>query len=310
MIDSVVSIITATFNRAHLIAETLESIQQQTYKNWECLIIDDGSTDDTATVVKTFSNLDSRFKYFRRGNDHLKGLPGCRNDGLNRAQGNYVIFFDDDDIVHPMNLEICVSEFSKANIDFCRYEREVFTGNFNVRFDMDRNYVSERLEESQLEEFVTGRIPLNSCQVMWRRECFEEHKFNEKLMYAEEWECYLRILSDGFKGVTVDKVLFFGRKHPRSNTGEFWANDPVRRESKVGATKMVVDNLAEKKLLTPRLIRYFVQLGIFLKEKSIVQYVLKKAPVSSFEKLKYYILYELYPLIVIGHRTKKILLNK
>tara|TARA_R100000935_G_scaffold16940_4_gene33444 strand:- start:5739 stop:6650 length:912 start_codon:yes stop_codon:yes gene_type:complete len=300
----------ATFNRAHLIGESLESISQQTFKNWECLIIDDGSNDETEDVVKSFTDLDSRFKYFIREGNHLKGLPGCRNAGLEKTKGEFVVFFDDDDIIHPKNLEICVSELIGDAIDFCRYERQIFTGNFNEKFDFSGTYTKQPLETIALEDIVMGKIPFNSCQVMWRRECFEKNKFNEKLMYAEEWECYLRILACGFSGITVNKVLFFGRKHPNSNTGEFWSNDPLRRESKVEATKLVIENLHKNDFLSHRLLRYFVQLGIFLKDKSIVIYSLENANARIIQRIKYHLLYELYPIIGTAHRIKKLLKKK
>lgn len=303
----IVSIVTATFNRAHLIQETLRSIQKQTYKNWECLIIDDGSTDQTEKVVESFSKSDPRFKYSKRGNEHLKGLPGCRNDGLEKAMGQFIVFFDDDDIVHPNNLEICISEFNRSEIDFCRYQREVFKQKFSMHFNQSMDYQKKNLDKTCIPKVVTGQIPFNSCQVMWKRGCFKNHKFNEDLMYAEEWECYLRILSEGCVGVSIDKILFYARKHPHSNTGEFWNNDPIRRKSKVDAIRLVVNNLISKDLMTPELLRHFIQLGIFLKEKTVVKHVLEKTGATSLTKLRFNLLYDLYPIIALGHRTRKLL---
>ena len=304
-VNPIVSIIMATFNRAHLITETLESIRYQSFEDWECLIIDDGSSDETEILVRTFLDLDQRFKYFRRGSDHLKGLPGCRNDGLDRAKGEFVIFFDDDDIVHPRNLEFCVYELDNTGFNFCRYEREVFTGSFFRPFDLKPGYRKEVLGKEQLEKIVVGEIPFNSCQVMWRKDCFEKIRFNETLMYAEEWECYLRILAKGITGVNIKKVLFFGRKHAQSNTGEFWNNDPVRRKSKIMATELVIKNLKKNDLLSPKLKRYFIQLGIFLKEKSIVHFVMQQTKTSRLGRIKYSLLYNFYPIIAVGHRMRK-----
>ena len=92
-----VSIIMATYNRAQFIMETLNSIKNQTYKNWECLIIDDGGSDNTEDVIAPLLKKDTRFKFLKRTDKYLKGLPGCRNYGLDVAQGDYIIFFDDDD---------------------------------------------------------------------------------------------------------------------------------------------------------------------------------------------------------------------
>ena len=90
---SKITILLATFNRAHLIVETLQSIQNQTYQNWECLIIDDGGTDNTSVVISPILEQDSRFKFLKRTGSYKKGLPGCRNYGLDLSKGQYVIFF-------------------------------------------------------------------------------------------------------------------------------------------------------------------------------------------------------------------------
>ena len=107
-----VSIIMATYNRAHLIEETLDSILNQSFINWECLIIDDGSTDNTTEVLRPYLLKDLRLRYSERTKDHKKGLSGCRNQGLELAKGDYIIFFDDDDMVHPDNLKICMEVLS------------------------------------------------------------------------------------------------------------------------------------------------------------------------------------------------------
>ena len=123
-----VSIIMATYNRSQYIMESIKTIQNQTFKNYECLIIDDGSTDDTHEILHPLLETDTRFKYYRRTSKYSKGLPGSRNYGLDLAKGDYIIFFDDDDIAHPQNLEICVHELSTKDISFCRYIRKTFVG--------------------------------------------------------------------------------------------------------------------------------------------------------------------------------------
>jgi GalNAc5-diNAcBac-PP-undecaprenol beta-1,3-glucosyltransferase len=307
MIKPNVSIIIATYNRAHLILESLNSVVNQTYDNWECLIIDDGSSDDTETVVNKLLKNDSRFRYLKRPKHHKKGLPGCRNYGLSQAEGNYIIFFDDDDIAHPLNLELCVSELEKSNTSFCRYLRTTFTGNFHEKWNKSKDYDVSSFRMGNLEEMITGKIPFNSCQIMWTKDCFDEERFNESLMYAEEWELYQRVLSKGKKGINISKVLYFGRKHPNSNTGEFWKGDKKRRESNEKAIKLVIDNLQNKDLLSRYLIRYFVQMSVFLKNKTILEYVLAKSNMTIVEKIKYRFFYEYYPVLVLGHRTKKLL---
>jgi len=287
-----VTIIMATYNRAHLIEETLVSIQKQTNTHWECLIIDDGGTDDTLKVLEPILKVDSRFSYFKRPEAYKKGLPGCRNFGLDLAKGDYVIFFDDDDIVHPLNLELCVLNLLAEDVSYCRYIRKSFIGEFDYQFDMHKGYTSFYIEKNDYPKMITGQLPFNSCAVMWKRDCFKNIRFNEKLMYAEEWECYTRVLTSGVRGISIDKTLFYGRKHPNSNTGEFWNNDPVRRESKVEACKLVIEHLAVKNLLTYRLGVYFVSLAHFLNEKRIFNYLrLHKAVFNNFDYMKLYLRY-------------------
>lgn len=292
-----ITIIMATYNRAHFIIETLNSIREQSFVNWECLIIDDGSTDDTKELIYPILSQDLRFKYLLRPNTHNKGLPGCRNFGLGLAQGDYIVFFDDDDIVHPDNLNLVFKTFKEHNVDYVRFLRNVFVGKFSVDFNRSYQYETQRLGKHHIEEITTGKIPFNSCQVVWKKTCFEGDFFNETLMYAEEWECYLRILTKGAKGVTIDKVLFFGRKHPQSNTGEFWNEDPIRMESKVRAVKLVINNLKNHNLLSHSLIKYFLQLGFMFKKLEIINYILMKSEASISTKLKYKLGFIFYPII-------------
>jgi glycosyltransferase involved in cell wall biosynthesis len=97
-----ISVIVPVYNGAGLIPDTLESIRRQTHTQWECIIIDDGSTDDTAAVVKGFIAGDDRFLYVYQPN---AGLSAARNAGLERAKGEFIQFLDADDIILPPKLE-------------------------------------------------------------------------------------------------------------------------------------------------------------------------------------------------------------
>ena len=94
-----VSIIIPTYNRADLILETLQSVQNQTYTNWECIIVDDGSKDRTEEVVRDFIKTDSRYQYYKRPEYHKQGGNGARNFGFSLAKGDYINWFDSDDIM-------------------------------------------------------------------------------------------------------------------------------------------------------------------------------------------------------------------
>lgn len=307
MIAPQVTIIMATYNRAHFIVETLKSVKAQTFVNWECLIIDDGGTDNTKEEIASILEQDTRFQYSKRPDAYTKGLPGCRNYGLDLAKGEYIIFFDDDDIAHPQNLECCVEELSKSNIWFCRYIREVFFENFDYNFDYSKTYTSFYIDKKDIEKMLKNELQFNSCAIMWKRACFENNRFTENLMYAEDWELYSRIVSSGFSGISIGKSLFYGRKHPHSNTGEFYRNNPIRRASNAEAIVLIMQNLKDKQLLTYSLKRYFIATALDFEEYNLFETLLNVLDLPTFEKMEWRIFYFLLPFRLVLYRRLKLI---
>lgn len=288
----------ATFNRAHLIDESINSIQKQSFQDWECLIIDDGSTDNTEGKIANKIATDPRFNYLKRPSNYRKGLPGCRNYALDIARGKYIIFYDDDDIVHPENLSYCFNLIKGSKYYFIQYNKQPFFGNNgSIVMEPVKNSRLTTFSNSEIEKMITGEISFASCCVLWNKVCFENERFNENLMYAEEWECYSRILINDYIGLSTDAVLYFNRKHPNSNTGEFRNNDPIRIASKIKSVKLVIDNLSKKRLLSLNLMQYFIRTGFLLKDNSIIDHALKCSEAGFLTKLKYSLGYIFYPLI-------------
>ena len=305
-----ISIIIATFNRGHFIKDCLGSILKQTFHDWECLIIDDGSTDNTGETVRALVETDNRFKYFRRTSDYKKGLPGCRNMGLDVARGNFIIFFDDDDIVHPGNLETCLSILKKHTSSFfCRYDKKPFTGDYtNLKFEPVKGFKEKRITVKNINQMITGAIPFASCTVLWSSKCFKGIRFNEELMYAEEWECYTRILIKGYEGVSINQVLYYNRKHIESNTGQFRNHNPIQLNSQIKAAKLVIQNLAAKNLFNEVLNKYFVRMGFELNSQVLVMLSLRFSNAGKVKRTSYYIGYYIYPLLKpIFHLKSKII---
>lgn len=295
-----VSIIVATFERGHLIGETLSSIQDQTYNNWECIIVDDGSTDNTKKVLTPFLENDERFTYSLRSDSYKKGLPGARNMGLDLAKGDLIIFFDDDDIIHPKNLEINVHQMISSGKSFCRFDKEPFFGEWQTKsFPPVEEQDLEGLviNKDKVGKVLQGEIPFASCTVMWDKKCFLDNRFNEELLYAEEWELYSRILINGFEGISIDQVLYYNRKHSDSNTGEFYNNDPIRRDSKIKAIKIVIENLKKAGLLSKSLELFFLRLGFSLRAPSVLDFTLQKSEAGWVRRIKYKMGYKFYFLL-------------
>lgn len=108
-----VSVIVPTFNRKDLLKEALDSIKEQTFKDWECIIVDDGSADGTLDLVKEYERQDCRFRYFRRPSHFIKGAASCRNFGLAKSRGRYIQWLDDDDLISEDKFELQVTSLKK-----------------------------------------------------------------------------------------------------------------------------------------------------------------------------------------------------
>ncbi|MBG6062961.1 glycosyltransferase involved in cell wall biosynthesis [Flavobacterium sp. CG_9.1] len=305
-----VTIIMATYNRARYVVETLQSIQNQIFKDWECLIIDDGGTDATAVVIAPILAQDNRFKYLHRPDTYRKGLPGARNYGLDVAKGDYIIFFDDDDIVHPQNLELSVLELSHNEVSFCRYIREVFYDTFDYNFDYSKEYTSFYINEKDVFRLLNQELPFNSCAVLWKKECFFENRYTEHLLHAEEWELYSRILSTGITGISIEKSLFFARKHSDSMTGQYFRLDPIRTLSNIDAIVLVLKNLKEKSLINDPIIRYFIAMSHGYTEYDLFGKIMRELEFSGYNYLKWRLFYFILPLRFKITKLKKRIIKK
>lgn len=183
-----VSIIIPTYNRKELLTETIDSILKQDYKNWECIVVDDGGSDDTSIVMNEFSLRDSRIRYYKRPDELIKGANACRNYGFRLSKGDYIQWFDDDDIMLPGFLSKKVALF-KPNLKLLITSGEVVDGSLNHKkflnvFDTDNVYY----------DFVLGGLDVITPTVIFTREFLKGRAlFNESLTKCQEMEFYSRL---------------------------------------------------------------------------------------------------------------------
>lgn len=220
-----VSIIMPTYNYGRMIGETLKSLCAQTYRNWECLVVDDGSTDDTPDVVKAFVAQDPRFKYFRQQNQLQ---AAAKNLGLEHSAGQYVQFLDADDLIEDRKLELQVGYLEKhPKIDI------VYGG---VRY-FRTGYVHERLRSMSednlpwmpeisgagrdvLPALVRGNIMVINSPLVRREVVDRVGPFDVRLPPAEDWDYWLRCALAGarFRFTEVEGTLALVRLHPTSSS--------------------------------------------------------------------------------------------
>ena len=120
--ENLVSVIMPAFNVEQYIAESVESVKKQSYQNWELIIINDGSTDDTRALAEKYSSNDQRIRCISKENE---GVAVARNTGLAQAKGSYIAFLDADDLWHEDFLEKVMSKVSSGG-DICIYTHRGF----------------------------------------------------------------------------------------------------------------------------------------------------------------------------------------
>ena len=152
----VISIIMPMFNVEKYVSAAIESVINQTFDNWELLIIDDGSTDNSYLIAKKYTHNDSRIKLFTKKNG---GLSDARNFGLERVNGEFVHFFDSDDIIQLDFYEKLLSAINDGNYDFviCGYYKDVENlGNTIKSYPFSyRTIDSANINENQFFEFYS-----------------------------------------------------------------------------------------------------------------------------------------------------------
>ena len=194
--NPVVSIIIPTFNRENLLNETLNSIRNQTYTNWECIIIDDISTDASVELINNFRLKDTRFNLIIRPLNIVKGANSCRNIGIENAQGDYIMFFDSDDLLKDNCIENRVSEFKKkSNYDMLVFSMGVFENFSKPEIYPKRKVINYNVKKTINEFIFSDTLPWNICRPIYKSTFIKNKiKFNEKIHNFQDDEFNLRVL--------------------------------------------------------------------------------------------------------------------
>lgn len=202
-----VSIIIPTYNRAHIIGETLDSIIAQTYTNWECIVVDDGSTDDTDEVLKKYIQKDGRFRYLKRPENRKRGGNAARNYGFENSIGDYIQWFDSDDYMMVDKLESQINDLIQSS-----YKISICSG---VRY-----YPSTKIEKKLRIDYkndIFCQVASNSSEIMTpsllinREEYIKTGvKFHEEMTRGQETYFLIELISNVDSNLIVqsDKRLF------------------------------------------------------------------------------------------------------
>ena len=179
------SIILPTYNRSTFLPKALESVINQTYTNWELIIIDDGSTDNTKEIVEAFLKENNKIRYIYQENAERSA---ARNNGISNAKGNYICFLDSDDYYHESHLQNFVDLIKKHKESEALYFSGVSLNNFNkTEFKYNESYKTNQ-EFFFLNTIGTPRACIS-------KSLLNKEKFNKKIRIGEDRELWLRLVN-------------------------------------------------------------------------------------------------------------------
>jgi glycosyltransferase involved in cell wall biosynthesis len=191
-----ISVIIPCYNYALYLPDSIGSIMDQSYSNWECLVIDDGSTDNSGEIIRGFCAKDRRISYFLQANS---GPTVARNYGLKLAKGEFIQFLDADDLLENRKMEKQVAVFNREDCDIVYGSVKYFNSP-----DRSRLYDSEDLRsgpwmkklsgsgDTMILELLKGNIMETSAPLI-RKSLFERlGNMNEELLFNEDWELWAR----------------------------------------------------------------------------------------------------------------------
>ncbi len=209
-----ISVIVPCYNQGRFLAEALDSLLSQTLQEWECIVVDDGSTDNSATVAKSYVARDERIRYVRQEN---AGPSAARNKGVALSSAPLIFFLDGDNLIHSELLSRGVA-YMKSHADCTLYySRAQYFGAKEGEFVL--NYTSYR------DLLVANSI---DCACVVRREDFlRVGGFDEQMRGYEDWEFFIRLLYHNDSIFQDAKVLF----NYRVDNGQMSVNTQAKKRS-------------------------------------------------------------------------------
>jgi glycosyltransferase involved in cell wall biosynthesis len=210
-----ISVIVPCYNQACYLAEALDSVIAQTYRDWECIIVNDGATDDTELIAKSYLLKDNRFKYLHKENG---GLSSARNAGLQLSKGEFIQFLDADDFIHVDKFQAAVdamSETASAQLVIC---------DFNIYDELSGTYLPPyctltkliNLESIISEWDISFTIPIH-CGIFKKALLTP---FNEELKAKEDWIQWINIFQkiNGYCFINMQYASY--RRHVTNMTNK------------------------------------------------------------------------------------------
>ena len=223
-----ISIVIPVYNAEKYLEQCLNSIKNQTYKNFEVILVNDGSIDNSESICKVFVESDTRFRYYLKANG---GASSARNLGLDNAQGKYITFIDADDWVDENHLEVLINNIKENNSDMAVSSIKKFDNVSRFKFRVYSNQEKYLLNYNKLnrEEFLVILPRLihasNSYKIavskLFKKELLSDVRFDESIVYGEDLEFFFKIYNNISSISYVDEVTYVYRLHNERTSSKF-----------------------------------------------------------------------------------------
>jgi glycosyltransferase involved in cell wall biosynthesis len=211
----IISIIVPCYNGAQYIRETLDCLQKQTIDDWECVIVNDGSSDNSLDILKEYAANDSRYKYLDKEN---AGPAIARNAAITASCGKYILPLDADDLIAPFYAEKAIGYLEKHPKCKVVYGgAEYFDGRTGVWELPEYSYDTELWENSIF------------CTAVYRRLDYDKTiGYNPNMKYGnEDWDFWLSLLGGDDEVYKIPETVLYYRKHGESRTSDLLKNSEV-----------------------------------------------------------------------------------
>ncbi|WP_203176465.1 glycosyltransferase family 2 protein [Streptococcus mitis] len=223
-----ISIVIPVYNAEKYLGGCLNSIQNQTYKNFEVILVNDGSIDHSETICKEFVEVDTRFRYFLKVNG---GASSARNFGLDHVTGDFITFIDADDWVDENHLEVLINNIKENNSDMAVSSIKKFDNVSSFEFRVYSNQEKYLLNYNKLnrEEFLVILPKLihasNSYKIavskLFKKELVTGVRFDESIVYGEDLDFFFKLYNNINSISYVDEVTYVYRLHDESTSSKF-----------------------------------------------------------------------------------------
>ena len=218
--DTLISVIVPVYNSSPYLHDCIQSVLQQTYQNFELILVDDGSEDDSKNICQKLSITDRRIHYLTQSH---KGVSAARNKGIKAAIGRYLFFLDSDDMIHPYLLETMYTILSKTNAVMAATEYSYIESDESTKISTCQSPESYSADYIHVDNQIFLDLFMNGCinsagGIMIHHISTHFLHFDERLQNGEDTKFIYQMLLHGTDGIILNQKWYYYRKHKNNSS--------------------------------------------------------------------------------------------